>query len=118
MNTATSFTNLAYLRLMADNDEEMVQTMLGMLLEELPEEFENIKSHHLAKDWEELGKVSHKMKSTLAFVGNEEMTAANKEIEHLVKNHTELHRIEGLIEVMERFLPPVLKELKQACQDG
>ena len=113
MNTETKYTNLDYLRLMADGDEEMVQTMLGMLLEELPEEVEKIKQLNQEQDWAELSKVSHKLKSTLAFVGNEVMANANKEIELLSKNNEDLHRIASLLETLETYLPPVLAELKQ-----
>jgi HPt (histidine-containing phosphotransfer) domain-containing protein len=116
MNTTTTYTNLSYLRLMADNDEEMVQTMLGMLLEELPEELDKIKALHEEKNWEELGKISHKMKSTLAFVGNEPMTNANKEIEQLAKSGAELDKIGSLIAILDHHAPAVLKELKLACQ--
>lgn len=116
MNITSSSINLEYLRLMADNDEELVQTMLVMLLEELPDEFEKIKMLHQSGDWEELGQVSHKMKSTLAFVGNKEMINANKEIEYLAKNNLDVHRINRLIATLEQYFPIVVQELKQACQ--
>lgn len=116
MNPTTSFINLDYLRLMAGEDEEMVQTMLDMLLEELPEEFGKIKTLNESKDWDELRELSHKMKSTLAFVGNKEMTEANQEIERLAKSHRDQHKIGELIDVMEQFYPFVMQELKQACQ--
>ncbi len=114
MNTAIKYTNLDYLHLMADGDEDMVQTMLGMLMEELPEEVAKIKKLNEAQDWPELSKVSHKMKSTLAFIGNDEMTNANKEIELLSKNNQDLYRIGGLVEILENNLSPVLAELQQS----
>jgi HPt (histidine-containing phosphotransfer) domain-containing protein len=116
MRTGTAFINLDYLRLMADGDEEMIQTMLGMLLEELPEEFEKIKFSYQEKNWEELRKVGHKMKSTLAFVGNDELTTANKEIERLVKEELELDRIQHLIEIMDNIMPNVLQDLHEMAR--
>ncbi len=113
MRIVTTYTNLEYLRLMADGDEEMIQTMLGMLLEELPEEFGKIKTTFQEKDWEELKKVSHKMKSTLAFVGNEELTAANKEMERILKEESDFARIGDLIKNMDSVMPLVIQEINE-----
>ncbi|MCB0520280.1 MAG: hypothetical protein H6577_08680 [Lewinellaceae bacterium] len=113
MNIAEKYTNLEYLYLMADGDQDMVQTILLMLLEELPEEFEKIKMLNSERNWEELSKVSHKMKSTLTFVGNEEMTNANKAIEDCSKNNMDTHLIESYIRDIEDKIPKVVEELKQ-----
>jgi HPt (histidine-containing phosphotransfer) domain-containing protein len=115
MNNTFDYINLDYLDLMSDGDKEMKMTMLEMLLEELPEEMDMMKSLHAARNWDELCKVSHKMKSTLAFVGNEAMSSANKQIEFFTKNGTDLDRIDGLIATLEKHLPPVVEELKKAA---
>lgn len=114
MNTATTHINLEYLRLMADGDRDMEQTMLEMLITELPEEFEKMKVHLDAKGWEDLGKVSHKMKSTLAFIGNEQMTNANKEIEQSAKYLKDLEKIPELMGKFGDALPTVMDELKHS----
>ncbi len=106
-------TNLDYLKLMADGDKEMELTMLEMLLVELPEEFGKMKALHGEEDWEELGKVSHKMKSTLAFIGNEDLTNANARIEILSKNKEDLHTISNMMAQFGDLLPEVLHELNE-----
>ncbi|MBI5916075.1 MAG: Hpt domain-containing protein [Bacteroidetes bacterium] len=118
MGTTATYTNLGYLRLMADGDEEMIQTMLAMLLEELPEEVGLIKSYWQAENWAELARVCHKMKSTLAFVGNGEMTAANQALEKVAKHKTDLHRSEGLVATLEGYLPHVVRELARTAENG
>lgn len=113
MKVTTHYTNLDYLRLMAGDDEDTIQTMLGMLLEELPAEFEKIKIFYSDENWEELKKISHKMKSTLAFVGNDEMARANRELELLAKEMSNLDRIGSHIETIENLMPSVLQELRE-----
>lgn len=113
MRITTTHINLSYLRLMADDDEDMILTMLGMLIEELPSEFEKIKQFYQEKNWDELKKVTHKMKSTLAFVGNDDLTTANMEIESILKNEAEMERIGTLIKKMEEAMPHVMSEIKQ-----
>ncbi len=110
LKTATCI-NLDYLRLMADNDEEMIQTMLAMLLDELPTELGKIRELSAVENWDELTRVSHKMKSTLAFVGNEAMSAANKELERITKYKTDLHQAPSLVATLDEHLPAVLNAL-------
>ena len=112
MNSTTSHTNLEYLHLMADGDRDMEQTMLEMLITELPEEFEKMKAHLEKEEWGELGKVSHKMKSTLAFIGNEEVTNANREIEQSAKHLKNLARIPELMVIFGKHLPGIMQELR------
>lgn len=114
--------NLDYLKLMADGDQEMELTMLEMLLTELPEEFDKMKSLHTAQDWNQLSRVSHKMKSTLAFIGNDELTRANLTIEQLTKKETppDQDEIKTIGEMMEQFgqlLPGVLSELQKVAAE-
>ncbi len=111
--TAANSINLDYLYLMADNDEEMIQTMLAMLLEELPEEMGKVRELCLAENWDELTMVSHKMKSTLAFVGNDPMTNANKELERITKYKTELELVPSLVATLDDHLPAVMEALEK-----
>jgi HPt (histidine-containing phosphotransfer) domain-containing protein len=118
MGTTTACINLDYLRLMADNDEDMIQTMLDMLLVELPDEMGHIRALYDVENWDELTRVSHKMKSTLAFVGNNAMTNANKELERTTKYKTDMHLIPNLVSVLEANLPPVMEALKKEAGKG
>ncbi len=107
-----NYINLDYLELMSDGDPDMKKTMLEMLMEELPAEFSKMRNLTDSNNWEELGSVSHKMKSTLAFVGNNEMTTSNKELELLAKNASEVNRISELLKILETNLEKVIIELK------
>ena len=108
--------NLDYLSLMSDGDRDMVQTMLEMLLVELPDELGQMKLLHRAGNWADLHRVSHKMKSTLAFVGNEELTAANRQIELSSKQLSDLDQISGLLLEMEALFPQIMEALKAATE--
>lgn len=111
--TTATCINLDYLRLMADNDDEMIQTMLAMLLEELPEEMGKINELCQAESWDELTRVSHKMKSTLAFVGNDAMTNANKDLERITKYKTDIQLAPSLVSTLNLHLPQVMEALEK-----
>lgn len=116
MSTMTSykFIDLSYLELMSDGDEDMKKTMLEMLLEELPEEMQKMRELTDAQNWEELSSVSHKMKSTLSFVGCEAMTEMNKELELLSKHQENPNRMVALMGQLEEKLGEVLPEIQAA----
>ncbi|MEL6923177.1 MAG: Hpt domain-containing protein [Bacteroidota bacterium] len=104
--------NLNYLEMMADGDDSMKVVMLEMLLEELPVEVAKMRELTDAGNWSELTSVSHKMKSTLAYVGNDAMTEANKEIELITKDGGDYSKVPGLMDTVETQFNNVLPELK------
>lgn len=111
--TMHTLINLEYLELMADGDQDMKVTMLDMLLTEMPEELEKMGNELAAQDWESLGSTSHKMKSTLSFVGNPQMTEANKSIETICKSGTDLGQLAGQLATLKEMAPKVLEAIRQ-----
>ena len=53
------------------------------------------------------------MKSTLAFVGNDTMTNANKELETITKNGENTDRAPELVDTLEESYSKVVIELKK-----
>ena len=114
MNVKTyNYINLDYLDMMSDGDESMKKVMLEMLLEELPQEVSKMTDLLETENWENLASVSHKMKSTLAFVGNDEMTIANKQIEQISKSNPSTDAISEHQSVLIKLCPMVLFELQE-----
>jgi HPt (histidine-containing phosphotransfer) domain-containing protein len=103
--------SLDYLDLMTEGDNDMRNTMLVMLIEELPAEIAKMRPLFEARDWLELREVSHKMKSTLAFIGNDTMTEANKKLELIAKNLAGAEVSGNLIAILEEKLPIVMEDL-------
>ena len=108
-----NYIDLSYMEMMADGDDSMKKIMLDMLLEELPQEIEKIDKLCNDNNWKEASAVSHKLKSTLAFVGNEEMTNANKKIELATKNEEGLEQLPEMINCLKSICPKTMEELQQ-----
>jgi HPt (histidine-containing phosphotransfer) domain-containing protein len=104
--------NLDYLETMTGGDPEMMDTMLSMLLDEIPTELEKMHDALAIKDWEELFQLSHKFKTTLGFVGNEEMTNINKTLEHCSRNRIDLAEAPSLVNQLSALSKPVMAELR------
>jgi len=106
------YINLDYLDLMSDGDTDMKKVMIEMLLEEVPTEIEKLHQSQQAGDWNQVKEVSHKLKSTLAFLGNPDMTTANEQVEEIAKKESDLQELPSLINTLQTIYPLVLEELK------
>lgn len=112
MSADFQYIDLSYLDLMSDGDSDMKATMLEMLLEEIPTEIKKMDVLCKTGDLRELREVSHKMKSTLAFVGNKEMTLANQTIEEISKSGVGTNQLDALVKTLLDVYPKALEELE------
>jgi len=106
------YINLDYLDLMSDGDMEMKKVMIDMLLEEVPTEIEKLQQSQQAGDWNQLKEVSHKLKSTLAFIGNPTMTSSNERVEEIAKTVSDIEELPSLITTLMDTYPHALEELQ------
>jgi HPt (histidine-containing phosphotransfer) domain-containing protein len=105
---------LSYLDSMTGGDRDMKTTMLDMILAEIPTEIANMNTAYSNQNWRSLFDVSHKMKTTLSFVGNEAMTKANYEIEKATRLESDLETVAPNLNILNQHLTPVLEHLKIA----
>jgi HPt (histidine-containing phosphotransfer) domain-containing protein len=118
MSTTTfQYINLDYLDTMTGGDADTMQEMLVMLIKEIPTELTKMQNAVLAKDWEEVFQISHKLKMTLAFIGQEKMITINKTIEHCTRHKVDLHEVSIMVEQLAFLSNPSVEELKiaQSC---
>ena len=114
MSTTISYQhiNLEYLETMTGGDTEMMNQMLTMLIDEIPTEIIKMQESIVLQDWEEIFQLSHKLKTTLAFIGNADMISLIKTIEHCSRNRVELTDIPPMVEQLSDLSKPILGELK------
>lgn len=107
-----SHINLDYMDLMSDGDMDMKKTMLEMLLEELPAEITKIVNLAEIKDYKTIKAVSHKLKSTLAFVGNKALDITNQGVEKIAIEEGNCTELRALAERMQDNCNLVMVELQ------
>jgi len=105
--------DLSYLDLMADGDSQLRRLMLELLTKEMPSDFEKYQPLYEKRDWKELHRISHKMKTTLSFVGNEKLTRLNARIERIVKTRTDLGKLPDLLQQVQELYPKALEEVRE-----
>lgn len=95
------YLNLSYLESLIGEDVETKMVILSTLLEEIPEELGKLQTTFETKDWNTFHEVSHKLKSTLAYVGYDEMFEANQAMMMSARNLSNLDTIPANLEVVK-----------------
>lgn len=111
--SAFHYISLDYLDKMSGGDRDTQKLLLDMLLKELPGAVLEMKQLFTAQNWGGLKNASHKMKSTLAFVGNAKMTLANKKILETLTSTGKGNTLTKEIKTLVDLAPKVIKELKK-----
>ena len=107
-----NYINLDYLDTMTGGDDEMKSEMLSMLIAEIPDEMDKLTAATAASDWEEVFQISHKFKTTLSFIGNEDLVNTNKTVEHCSRHRIDVEEIPPMVAQLAAKIPFVMAELR------
>ena len=86
------YLDLSYVDSLIGDDNETKIVILSTLLDEVPQELGKMEELIDSEDWKVFHEVSHKLKSTLAYLGNDEIFKVNEDI------MLNARAIEGLLE--------------------
>ncbi len=109
--------DFTYLDSLIDGDVETKQVILSTLLEEVPEEIEKIRTSLTNEHWNELHELSHKLKSTLAYIGNDTIFNENQNIMMAARNLDNLAAIPTWFENVENQWALIEPELQDALEN-
>jgi len=74
--------NLEYLDSLTGGESSIKLSMLDTLVSDLPKEIAKVQSDYNSSNWEQLKQSSHKIKSTCAYIGLNDMVEVARNIEH------------------------------------
>jgi HPt (histidine-containing phosphotransfer) domain-containing protein len=94
-------TDLTYLNSMSGGSPEIVKEMIGIFIEQANEYIRDMPKHLDNKDYDALGKLAHKAKSSISIMGMTELAADLKTLELLTKDSSE---VESYSDFVEKFL--------------
>ena len=109
--------DFTYLDSLIDGDIETKQVIISTLLEEVPEEIGLLKTALVDGNWNEFHEVSHKLKSTLAYVGNDAIFDANQNMMIASRNAENLDKIPTWLSEVEKHWENIEPELHDALAD-
>ncbi|RNC84540.1 MAG: Hpt domain-containing protein [Balneola sp.] len=104
--------DLSYLEDITGGDAEVIQEMLILFIEDIPQQISEIKEAIQGNNLEEMASHAHKLKPTLQYVGLSEAYEIVKNLEQIGKSGEGKENVKELFQKLERnseeFMP-VLK---------
>ncbi|RUT79579.1 Hpt domain-containing protein [Ancylomarina longa] len=87
MTQSENIIDLSYLKEMSGNDKSIIEEMIEIFIEQIPEFEEEISTHFELQDWNGLGAIAHKAKSSVRTMGMEYMGECLEKLEHYSKGN-------------------------------
>ncbi len=89
----TSIIDLEYLKILSKGDEVFEKNMIRSFSIQMPEELERLKSSIIDKNYEQISSIAHNLKSTLSFMGLNQLIPLLQQIEQECKKQNGVARI-------------------------
>lgn len=106
------YIDLAYLDAIAGNDQSLRKTLLDMVQKELATAVPEMEKACKQQDWDTLHGIAHKLKTTLAFVGNAELTEANRQLLSNLEAKNYQADFVNYLSTYHQLYDPIAKELQ------
>ncbi len=104
--------NLDKVKDLADGDEEFVQSVVGVFVEETPDDLNDLKNAVNDKIFDRIYQCAHKIKSNVALFNMEEARSLILSIEAETKGEKDIHKIEKYFTQVEDIINITIIELE------
>ena len=98
---------------MAEGDEDFIMSVVSVFLEEVPEDLSALERAIDSGDFEQIGKMAHKIKPNVDLLGMEQTRANAYELETLGKNAGSLEEIKIKFPLLKKDVQQVMSELRK-----
>lgn len=109
--------NLAILESIAGDDPAFIRLCIGLFLKEMPENLSRLQNAIANCDWETIRTTSHKMKTSLNYMGLGEQRIAAMNIEKLARDKRDMPRIISETDQIKSVCQIAFEELKEIIHD-
>lgn len=106
--------DLSYLEMLADGDAGFINEMITTFIKNTPELIDEMKAALSKKDYVEIGRVAHKIKPTITFMGIHSFEEKIKTLEQYGKEEKNVDEIESLVSELDSICNDAYEELKNA----
>jgi len=104
-------TDLSYLRDMSGGNKELVLEMIGIFKDQVVEFGREMDQHLENKDYELLGKLAHKAKSSVSIMGLQDLAQDLKNLENLAREGKKVQSYSGIISRFKQVTSEAIEEL-------
>lgn len=113
----TKIVNLAYLNEMTEGESDLLKEMIDIFFTQVDEFIELMHKHYNEQDYESLGKLAHKAKSSISIMGMADLAEDLKNLEILTKNNEQIDQYPNYITKFENQCKLAVDELKEIYKE-
>jgi HPt (histidine-containing phosphotransfer) domain-containing protein len=104
-------TDLSYLRELAGGNKELALDMINIFKSQVVEFAQEMENHLRNKEYELLGKLAHKAKSSVAIMGLDELATVLKELENDAREGKNRESYPSMVDRFKKETTEAVKEL-------
>ncbi|HHG85030.1 MAG TPA: hybrid sensor histidine kinase/response regulator, partial [Bacteroidetes bacterium] len=108
----TTLTSLSLLQDASGGDSTFIRSVLGKLINKLPQAIQELRDAAAQKDWETLRATAHRTKSSAAYTGASDLKEQFRILEHIAREQENLDQIPTKLDELETYVSQVVEELK------
>lgn len=105
--------NLDYLNEMSEGSDDLIRDLINMFIKQVPVFSEQLDSYYKSGDYLSLGKLAHKIKSSVAMMGINELTVDMKTLERIAKEGKEKEKYPVFISKFNTISNEAIVELNR-----
>ncbi len=105
-------TDLSYLKTMSGDNQELIQEMIGIFISQVEEFREEMQLLLDSREYEALGKLAHKAKSSVAIMGMESLAGKLKELELMARKKENIYQYQSYIDLFKADCLDAIRELE------
>jgi HPt (histidine-containing phosphotransfer) domain-containing protein len=105
-------TDLSYLRELAGGNKELALDMINIFKSQVVEFAQDMENHLNNKEYDLLGKLAHKAKSSVAIMGLDELATMLKDLENDAREGKNIERYPSMVDHFKKETTEVIKELQ------
>ena len=111
------YVDLSYLENMSGGSKSLVKEMVQIFIDQVPEFSAEMKEFLDKKDYQSLGLLAHKAKSSVAIMGMNNLADNLKEFELLTKEEKDVDQYPSYINDFEQSCQEAIQELKEMIKN-
>lgn len=111
-NNKLEYVNLDYLESMSGGDESIIRELVDVFMQQVPEFIREMQELYEKQDWNNLGMLANKAKSSIAIMGMDDLAVMLKEFELNAKEAKSPEKYSGYIERFIDETTHAVEELK------
>ncbi len=105
--------DLAYLRNMSAGNKDLVEEMIDIFTNQVNEFVNEMEANYESGEYEKLGKLAHKAKSSISIMGLNDLAADLKQFETIAKQGTDQEKYRGYIDKFIKETGEAVDELNE-----